>query len=71
MEQKIAIPDGYKVIGHYGRNSNYVYLKKRGVETKVAIPFCLNDSGFNNLASQLPLKITHSWDSRKRASIKN
>lgn len=58
LEPKIAIPDGYKVIGHYGRNSNYVYLKKRGVKTEVAIPFCLYDPGFNNLASQLPLKMS-------------
>jgi predicted GNAT superfamily acetyltransferase len=35
---------GYKIIGHYRRNSNYIYLK-RGKE--VALPFSMDDSSFN------------------------
>lgn len=50
----IKIPDGYRIIGSYGRNRNYVYLKKGG--DKVATPFCLNDPGFNSLPSQLSFK---------------
>jgi hypothetical protein len=49
----IKIPDGYKIIGYYGRSSKYVYLKKRG--DKVATPFCFNDPTFNSLPSQLEL----------------
>jgi len=44
---KIKIPTGYKVIGFYGRNRNYVYLKPKYKKEKVAIPFCLNDPTFN------------------------
>jgi hypothetical protein len=53
IQQMIKIPDGYKIIGYYGRSSKYVYLKKRG--DKVATPFSLDDSTFNSLPSQLGL----------------
>ena len=56
MKPKIKIPDGYKIIGIYGRNSNWVYLKRRGKKEKVATPFCLDDPTANiNLPSQLAL----------------
>ena len=34
---------GFAIIGKYGRNSAYVYLKK----DNIVKPFCLNDSTFN------------------------
>ena len=46
-EEKISIPKGYKVIGIYRRNNNYVYLKSKYSKSGVAIPFCLNDPTFN------------------------
>ena len=47
LEEKI--PDGYKIIGTYRRNGNYVYLKKvgQGRNEGVAIPFSFNDISFN------------------------
>lgn len=56
----IKIPDGYKVIGFYGRGSSYVYLKPKDKKKDdgAAIPFCLIDEGFNiNLPSQLGLNV--------------
>jgi len=44
---KLPIPNGYHIVGVYGRNGNYVYLKK-GNEG-VATPFCRNDPTFNQL----------------------
>lgn len=56
-ETKIKIPDGYKIVGFYGRNEDYVYLKPKGKKNEVAIPFCLTDLTFNiDLPNQLPLK---------------
>ena len=56
MKNTIKIPDGYRIIGYYGRNSGYVYLKPIGRSKDVATPFCLNDPSFNiNLPSQLSL----------------
>ena len=37
---------GYEVIGEYGRDKNIIYLKKP--KDPVAIPFHLEDSGFND-----------------------
>lgn len=37
---------GYKIIGLYGRNKNFVYIKKDG--DRVATPFCLSDNTFNH-----------------------
>lgn len=38
---------GYRIIGWYGRNSNYIYLK-RG-RSKGSMPFCLYDISFNRI----------------------
>ena len=52
----IKIPDGFKVIGWYGRNKSVVYLKRIGKREKAATPFSTDDETFNtSLPSQKSL----------------
>lgn len=42
---------GWKKFGHFKRNGNFIYLKKKG---EVSICFCLNDGSFNeNLMKEI------------------
>jgi hypothetical protein len=45
LKLQSLIKRGFKIVGHYGRDGSYIYLKRDS--EKVATPFCMDDSSFN------------------------
>lgn len=50
IELRRLMKKGYGVIGSYGRNADYLYLKRK--TDRCAMPFCLGDPTFNRTMRQ-------------------